>query len=190
MKQLVLNMINKGLTTPLFLREVGRYYWNLRLLHTEYGLKIQDCVKNRYNKTFKFFDPRMILGVACYYDVPDIVEKYRDFWDIYAFRCACMNNKIKTARKILKTLGLTEIDSYTFRIACEKGYFRVVKLLLKYKCPEAPRQDLLGIACEKGYFRIVKLLIENGTPVDERVLCQAKFSGRINIYNYLVEQLG
>jgi hypothetical protein len=52
------------LVYPLFLREVGKYYWNKKQFILQYKIILKTCIENGYTKMFRFFHIQKLFSLA------------------------------------------------------------------------------------------------------------------------------
>jgi hypothetical protein len=143
---LVLNMIssiNFSKIIPLFLREVGKYYWNEKMIRRTYGGETKVHVKNMHAKMFRFFRPQLLLSHA---GDQGVTEAFRYFSDEEVYEYAMKRGGIRSAY--------------------EKGYFDLAKYLVDRMYPV--RDTIFDQACKKGYVEIVKHLVEKDPEIQCR----------------------
>jgi hypothetical protein len=143
MKRLVLNMVCPMKTDPcdsrpLFLRDVGKYYWNSRTVRKDYGMTPMKCVENNL-KMHRFFDLNTLLV------------------------CACEQRRVEIAEKLLKEGADVHTENDRPLVtACMKGDLEMVKLLVKNRAnPHTGFFLPVTIAVENGHMGVYRYFEEN-----------------------------
>jgi hypothetical protein len=216
MKRLVLNMVygatheansGKALVTgktrtyilSLFLRDVGRYYWNKKQVLSEYEMNEGKCVENGYLKMFRFFDTYRLFFIGCREGhlevVKYLVERRVDVHTTndLALTRACQYGRLEVVKYLVeKGVDIHADNQWFLQSACEYGHLEVVKYLVEKGADVHAQNDwFLQSACEYGHLEVVKYLIEHGADVhaeNDHALRLASGNGHFEVVKYLVEK--
>jgi ankyrin repeat protein len=162
MKRLVLNMVcpmvssvsgkalvrvetgNNSPVYPLFLRDVGKYYWNKKHVFSEYNTSV--CLKNMYTRMFRFFGKQRKL-----------------------FYKACEHGNLEAVKYLLRKDKNNLSDEHGLYIACFAGRLKVVKYLIQQgtNMYSGYGRNAMVSACRKGRTDVVKYLASAGFDLKE-----------------------
>jgi hypothetical protein len=173
MKRLVLNMVYKldlcetrvhADSRPLFLREVGKYFWNLPRIAFLFGQIPYREEKNNYNGVLKYSSQQGYKKIFKFFPTVQVLEM------------ACFSCDLETVTKIVAN-GVFPMDDISSLYECvEKKHFEMIKFFTKH-CPGYANSALLKIPYISGSYdpEIVEFLLQNstGTPIKNTFFLQA-----------------
>lgn len=155
----------RTLIYPLFLRDVGKYYWDKKTFKPQHGLTLENCVKNNLVKTFKFFELEKLLFEAVEQGnikiVKYTVEQGVDVrvWNDCALRKASLKGHLEIVKYLVEHGA--DLRGYDILWACTNEHFEVFTYLAK--CRDF--STFLYRASAEGRLKLVKYLVEHGADI-------------------------
>jgi ankyrin repeat protein len=208
MKRLVLNILyglekTGNSILPLFLRDVGKYYWNRKTFILQYGLDMEKCVENELGRTFRFLNTLDLFIEAakqgnikilkyCLNRGVDINHRSGD-----ALRWASLQGHLEAVKYLIQNGSDEHVKSnWPLLLASQRGHLEVVKYLLNIGHDiQALKHCALYNASTCGRLELVKFLVENGANVhdpdgygrNDSALYTAFGNGYFKVVKYLLE---
>jgi ankyrin repeat protein len=164
--------------SPVFLRDVGKYYWNTKTLFREYK-KPWLCMPNMYTKMFRFLKDETLLYLACqngYLKTLEFLLKKggKISWNMLFL--ASQTGKLEIVRFLAENSDVIHGGCTTSICpsmhAIRVGDLDTLKFFVENKiCAHIDK--LLKTACVNEELDMVKFLMINGPSPDGIVSCLA-----------------
>jgi ankyrin repeat protein len=180
-------------STPLFLRDVGKYYWNRTRIRADFQTFNLErwAVLNSYIRAFPYLEQDNLLSIASFYGdlrLVKILLKTNSFPSLEDFLLsACFGNRIHIVKFFLENGAEQPYDS-AFEACIYYGHLEILKLL---KNP-ADNTSYYGLyhGCINGEFQTVKHAMENGVVCNYGntfLLLATCEKGHFDIVRFLVQ---
>jgi ankyrin repeat protein len=162
-----------GYSHPLFLRDVGKYYWNQAIFDQQYKITIRKCTRGRYTSMFRFMGLDNVLLDACRIGDLKIVKQLEN-------QGVDINLKNLPVRKAL-ACGQLEVIQYLnskgggthilghdrgLALSARAGHLSVVKYLVELGADvQFYNNYAVRHAYKKGHFEVAQFLVDHGAKL-------------------------